>query len=412
MSASGTPPPEDLVGTLRDGRFRITQVLGVGGNGVVFGAHDMALGRPVAIKQLRGTSRDARRLLAQEARALACVAHPNVVAVYSSHLEGEPPYLAMEWFDGRALDAILAETGRMPLDRALPILRQVASALDALHAAGFVHGDVKPANVLVDHAHHVKLVDIGLGAAVGAESTPCSGTPAYMSPETSSGIYRIVGPQPDIYSFAVCCYQLVTGCLPFRERRDPFAGPPTAPPRASDVAPISRGFDVPLAWGLDVRPDRRPTTCTALADALEAARRATDAEGHALHVLVVEDDDDERRMIASAVAMGLRGAVVQAVGDGDAALASLALMPAHVVVLDLGIPGTSGAPLVRAIRELAPATSVVVLTGSGSGPELKTLRPFGVRRFLVKPAELTQLIDAVRESAHASERAIERRALG
>jgi serine/threonine-protein kinase len=400
--------PADLVGTMRDGRYRVTQVLGIGAHGVVFGAHDTLLGRPVAIKQLRGTARDARRLLGQEARALACIAHPNVVAVYSSNLDGELPYLVMEWFDGRGLDTILAETGPLPLDRALSIIRQIASALDALHAAGFVHGDVKPANVLVDHHDHAKLVDIGLGAAVGDETTPCSGTPAYMSPETASGVYRLAGPEPDIFSFAVCCFQLITGRLPFAVPRDPFAKV-QAPRRASEVAPVSRGFDIPLAWGLGERPDRRPTSCVALVDALDTVRRATDAAGRPLRVLVVEDDDDERRMIAHALATSLRGAVIQSVGDGDAALSCVALAPAHVVVLDLHIPGTSGESLVRAIREVAPTTGVVVLTGSGSGPELKTLKPLGVRQFLVKPAELDQLIDALYDAVDPGVRGVARR---
>jgi dienelactone hydrolase len=219
------------------GRFEILDKLGEGGMGVLYRARDPVLGRVVAIKLLRPEAvADASRTrrFVQEARAASSLNHPNIVTV---HDIGEDPkrgtYIAMECLEGESLRERLAR-GPLPLPEAMRIAVGMARGLAAAHAAGIVHRDVKPANVMVTTSGRVKVLDFGLAKLVQPEPGPAPselatveavtahgvrlGTPAYMSPEQVEG--RAVSARTDVFSFGAVLYELLTGRRPFDGGRE------------------------------------------------------------------------------------------------------------------------------------------------------------------------------------------------
>jgi hypothetical protein len=245
--ASPAAPAVGPGGTI--GRFAIDGVLGTGGMGLVLRAHDPTLGREVAVKLLRPDQLDddaATRLL-REAQAMARLAHPNVVTVYEVGTDGAQPFVAMELVEGTTLRAWLRERER-PWSEVVPIFVAVGRGLAAVHAAGLVHRDVKPENVLIGRDGRPRLGDFGLVDRAG-------GTPAYMSPEQTAG--RAIDARSDQYSFAHA----------FRES---LRGAPG-------------WLDAILARGAAAAPDARWPSVEALLDAIDrrlgARRRAARAAG-------------------------------------------------------------------------------------------------------------------------------------
>jgi eukaryotic-like serine/threonine-protein kinase len=198
-----------VVGVDRD-RYEMLDVIGSGGMATVWRARDTVLGRLVAIKRPNpapeGSIATAR--FSREARAAATVAHPNLVAVHDAGVDATGPYLVMELIDGPSL-----ATASIAADRVARIGHEAASALAALHAAGVVHGDVKPANILIAR-DGAKLTDFGIARAADDTATlslpgVTFATPAYAPPETvSHGERSAAG---DVYSLAVTLYELLTG---------------------------------------------------------------------------------------------------------------------------------------------------------------------------------------------------------
>jgi hypothetical protein len=252
---------------------------------VVFRASDERLGRTVALKllapALAGDGGFRERFI-RESRAAAAVDHPHIIPVYGAGEAGGILYLAMRYVSGGDLRSVMHREGPLPAERAAFLLSPVASALDAAHAAGLVHRDVKPANVLVDMSpgrpDHPYLSDFGLakGAASVAGLTGTGqflGTPDYAAPEQISG-----GPthsQTDQYALACVAFTMLTGALPFA-REAPMAvlwahlndPPPSVTARRFDLSPA---VDQVLGRALAKDPAARYPSCGAFADALRAA---------------------------------------------------------------------------------------------------------------------------------------------
>lgn len=195
--------------------FEVTAKLGQGGMGEVWLATDRALRRQVAIKRLRseiaGDARMRRKFL-KEARTVAALKHPNIVEIHSVLEEGSELLLVFEHIDGRPLDAILAEHGKLTLEQALEIVRQTAAALDYAHGRGVIHQDLKPGNIMVG-AESVKVMDFGIARRVADDLSTLSrqevaGTPLYMAPEQEKADPR---PQSDVYALGLCFYEMVSG---------------------------------------------------------------------------------------------------------------------------------------------------------------------------------------------------------
>jgi serine/threonine protein kinase len=216
--------------------YRLIEKIGEGGMGVVWKAEDTKLNREVAIKVLpAAVAQDPERLARfdREAKLLASLNHPNIAAVYGLHEQAEIRFLAMEYVRGEDLAARLAR-GRMTVDDALDIARQVADALQSAHESGVVHRDLKPGNVLITPEGRAKVLDFGLAKAFEADpSAPVSptlsptltstgtlpgvilGTAAYMSPEQARG--EPVDKRADVWAFGCVLFEMLTGRMSFKE---------------------------------------------------------------------------------------------------------------------------------------------------------------------------------------------------
>ncbi len=198
------------------GHFRLDKKLGNGGMGSVFRALDTSLQRFVAVKVMRQSGKDLDFRVAamlREAIAQARLNHPNVVTIYYVGREGEEPFLAMELLPGPTLAEKMRLEGPVSYGDAIRYGIQVASALEHAHQFGIVHGDVKPANLLLTSEQDIKLSDFGLSSLPSNEKPGVvSGTPAYLAPEVLDGT---VSTQSDMYALGVTLFELVFGRLPF-----------------------------------------------------------------------------------------------------------------------------------------------------------------------------------------------------
>ena len=208
-------PSESMVA----GRYRITSRVGRGGMADVYAAHDTLLDRDVAIKLLRDTpdSEIARARFVSEARILAGMSDPGLVTVLDAGISGDHPYLVMELLPGGTV-ADLVDRGSQPLDRVADIGAQVASALVPVHAAGVVHRDIKPGNLLFDDQGRVLLADFGIARLVGdsvhvTATGTLIGTATYLAPEQASG--GEVGTAADVYALGLVLIELITGAPAF-----------------------------------------------------------------------------------------------------------------------------------------------------------------------------------------------------
>jgi len=201
------------------GRYELREVLGRGAMGVVYKAYDSFLDRIVAVKTYRQDSpmgEQVRRRFEREVRTASKLAHPNVVMVYDGGLEGDTPFLAMEFVEGPTLDSELRRRGRLPIAEALPIVLGVAEGLAYAHRLGVVHRDIKPANILLTPAGVPKVSDFGVAKLMSTEtaaSTMAVGTPSYMSPEQIEG--KSLDARADVFGLAVLAYELLAGTRPF-----------------------------------------------------------------------------------------------------------------------------------------------------------------------------------------------------
>ncbi|HEY1957887.1 MAG TPA: protein kinase [Polyangiaceae bacterium] len=219
--------PDALVGRTL-GHFRVDARVGRGGMGAVYRAWDASLERAVALKVLIGESAAARDRFLREARVQAKLRHPNVVPIHYVGEDGGVSFLVMDIVEGESLSGVLAREGVLSESRALDVADAIAAALDAGSAAGLVHRDVKPSNILVDRDGRIMLADFGLaktidhapiardGAAPSGALTHAGailGTPAYLAPEQARG--DAVDFRADVYSLGVTLYEALTGQPPF-----------------------------------------------------------------------------------------------------------------------------------------------------------------------------------------------------
>ncbi|WP_063752952.1 serine/threonine-protein kinase [Streptomyces sp. NRRL S-350] len=272
------------VGSLVAGRFRLVARLGAGGMGTVWQAHDLTLEREVALKEMRSGNEDpdradlTRARVLREARALARVNHANAVTVYEV-VDYQPyPWLVMELVTGRSLQDVLGD-GPLSPGRAARIALDVLGALQAAHAAGILHRDVKPGNVLVRPDGTAVLTDFGIAALQGSQTLTAPGdiigSPEYMAPERIRG--EAAGPASDLWSLGMLLYVCVEGDNPMR--RDSVwetllavcDRPLPTPTRAGPLTPV---IDALLARAPEHRPSA-PRLASLLRDvaASESATR-------------------------------------------------------------------------------------------------------------------------------------------
>jgi serine/threonine protein kinase len=218
-SPSGADPLRDLLQARLGAQYEIERLLGQGGMGSVYLARDKTLDRPVAIKVIGGdvtTNAQLRERFLLEARTVAKMRHPNLVAVYSAGDADGLLYFVMEYVPGESLRDLLTREGKVEKGRAERILHEMSLALDYAHANGIVHRDVKPENILLDRdTGRAMLTDFGVARALEGDGRMTGtglilGSPRYMSPEQASGETTLDG-RSDLYSLALVGYEMFTG---------------------------------------------------------------------------------------------------------------------------------------------------------------------------------------------------------
>ena len=302
---------------IRIAGYRIEARVGRGGMGEVYRAVQLSLGRRVALKVLAPKLADDdvfRRRFLRESRIAASIDHPSIIPIYETGEEGGLLYIAMRYVDGMDLATLLRRTGRLEPARALAIMSQVASALDAAHARGLVHRDVKPANILLASGPagtdgHCYLCDFGLIKQVGTDEAPSAltatdqfvGTIPYVSPEQIEGLP--LDGRADIYSLGCVLFHCLTGSVPFSGATDievVFAHLREPPPPLSGRAPdLPPAMDPVVARAMAKSPDDRWPTCSSLIDALTP---------HLPPPSAIPDDETRSMPIPPPLDVGAKGA--------------------------------------------------------------------------------------------------------
>ncbi len=272
--SSGPPASPEIPG------YRVGEVLGRGGMGVVYKARHLRLNRPVAIKMMLNGGFAGPPELARfqrEAEALAALQHPNIVQVHDVGESGGLPYFAMEFVDGGNLAQKLDGVPQ-PARDAATLMALLAGAVEAAHRGGIVHRDLKPANILLTADGTPKITDFGLArrldAGAGLSMTGARiGTPGYMAPEQVAGHARVSGAATDIYALGAILYEMLTGRPPFlaetavETERQVIAEEPAPPSRLN--ARVPRDLETICLQCLQKDPKRRYTSAAQLGDDLQ-----------------------------------------------------------------------------------------------------------------------------------------------
>ena len=353
------------------GRYRIESRLGRGGMADVYAAHDTLLDRRVAIKLLREApdSETARARFVSEARILAGTSDPGLVTVLDAGITGAHPYLVMELLPGGTV-ADLVDRGSQPLDRVADIGAQVASALVPVHAAGVVHRDVKPGNLLFDGQGRVRLADFGIARLVGdtvrVTATGITiGTATYLAPEQASG--GEVGTAADVYSLGLVLLELITGA-------PAFGGTPTeaALARLTHDPAVPDDLPYPLGRLLGAMTSREPG---ARPIAAEVAAALAPASRSLAAARAAQADIDTQAMViaASPPAWWRRRSVRAGTLAGAAVVVALGLA---IGLVDGGAQGDA-----RALRAPEPtATAAVPSAEPASGAATSRAQPAAATR--------------------------------
>ncbi|MET8545259.1 protein kinase [Kitasatospora sp. NPDC004799] len=216
----GTGGELQVIGRALNGRYELVELLGVGGMATVWRGLDRVLGRQVAVKVLNGGLADDPRFaerFGREAQHAAMLAHPRIVMVFDSGVDEGTPFIVMELVSGRSLAALLAERPGLPVERAVGIAAAVCEALAVAHAAGLVHRDIKPGNIMITDDGGVKVVDFGIARAGSSsnltQTASVLGTAAYLSPEQATA--SALDGRTDLYAVGCVLTEMLTGATPF-----------------------------------------------------------------------------------------------------------------------------------------------------------------------------------------------------
>lgn len=366
MSPDATPPRTGagLIGTTLSGRYRLEAKLGSGGMSTVYLALDETLERRVAIKVLHREMSDQPDQLERfrrEARAVAQISHPNVVAVIDAGDDAGHPYIVFEYVEGETLKERIDRLGRLPLDEAAAYGIEVGRGLQAAHEAGMVHRDVKPQNVLIAADGRAKVTDFGIALSQEADGLTKTGrvlgTTDYVSPEQAMG--KEVDVRSDVYSLGILLWEMLIGDVPFKA--ETVVG--VAMKHVNDPLPdvqkrrpgVSAAFAAVIERATRKEPRKRYPDMAALLADLEAAleveiARAGGAGGEATTVL---ESVPERRRILSARTVSVAGILVV-----------LGAVVAALLVVGLG--GEDRAERPRAGPAAPPSGSEVELVDGGN----------------------------------------------
>ncbi len=291
-----------LAGTVLNDRYRITGLLGRGGMGEVYKAEDLKLNQTVALKFLPehfAEDTAAHERFFGEVRTARQVSHPNVCRVFDiGEVEGAQ-FLSMEFIDGDDLSLLLRRIGRLPPDKALEIARQLCAGLHAVHQAGILHRDFKPANVMLDGRGKARITDFGLaGLESELKEGAIAGTPAYMSPEQITG--KELTTKSDIYSLGLVLYEIFTGKQAFAgdtigelRSKHKTSAPTTPSEHIKDIDPL---VEKVILRCLEKDPGERPASALQVAMMLPG--------GNPLEAAIAAGETPSPEMVAAAPKKG------------------------------------------------------------------------------------------------------------
>jgi serine/threonine-protein kinase len=397
------------VGELVAEAYEIRSVLGSGGMGEVYEAHDRVLNRRVAIKVVRPSI--APDYLLREGRALAAIHHPGIVTVHAMGKHRNVPYLVLERVRGLSLDRMIdqrnARGETFGLVEAADLLVAIADALSIVHKAGLSHRDVKPGNVMLAPGGRVVLMDFGLVLphADRAGHKSVAGSLQYMAPEALTGSLADGAAQlGDVYALGVLAFELLTGIAPF-EGDDPVSlyraktNPPL--PRATDFrADVPAALVNLVAQMMAQDAADRPQGAEAALWQLRAVRKALDTSAAAprrFSVLVVDDDEDMRAALTLYVRSAVPDAEVEAIGDGRSAVKAVRKRVPDLLLLDLDLPDINGIEVCMLLRgmKLGSACMIVSVSGRATKADVELLQQLGVRSLEKGPALMKDLVELV-----------------
>ena len=354
--------------------YRLHAAIGRGGTGTVYHATQVSLARDVALKVLAAdlaTDDAIRERFVQESTLAASLDHPHILPIHDAGQIDGIYYIAMRYVAGSDLQALISAERRLPAPVAVGIVEQLASALDAAHAVGLIHRDVKPGNVLVDRggpaatAPHVWLGDFGLSKRLDTTLSPTErplGTVHYMAPEQIRG--QRLDPRADIYSLGCLLYQCLTGRVPFERESEIavlYAHLEAAAPRVTEHVPeLPAALDAVVGSALAKSPDERPASALDLAAAASVA-----LTGKASLRRTVDDRPATPRRTRS------RRGVVGRLAESEQLASALddANSGEGGVVLLTGEPGIGKTTIARGLSELAQQRGVPAVWGVGLSAE-------------------------------------------
>jgi diguanylate cyclase (GGDEF)-like protein len=420
-------------GVTLGGMYQIRHQISRGAMGVVYRAEDLGLRRPVAVKVLRAdlaSDVDLVERFRNEAALLASVRHDNLVAVHSFGSQGDVVFFVMELVEGESLGEMIRRADDLgeaiPTQTVADVVSQIADALTAMHQAGVVHRDVKPANILIDRARQrAVLVDVGVARRTGLEGEEAVGTPGFAAPESFTRIGE--GAQADVYGLAATAYMLLTNLAPFgggeaakvvRRQLQEKPAPVTALRR--DVAsPVDDILGRALAPTPEARPQRAQELAAALGAALALppdARRAPATS--TIDVELFETEERQLRALRGAIFRQAYRILGNRIGSGwiaaalvqDPALAQVVgpqIAPRDWIPVDLFPPLLRAAAAGRDPAKLAREIGRVVANGpfgryDGAGIDLPEQLLAEPRRFWGRYASFGRLTADLVAPAHAT----------
>ena len=259
------------IGSLIGNRYEVIEKIGTGGMADVYRAIDHRLNRHVAVKVLKNEYSEDTKFVTkfrQEAQAVACLSHPNVVAVYDVGEEQGMHYIVMEFIDGITLKSYIEKKGKLSVREAVGIAIQIASGLDAAHSNHIIHRDIKPQNILISRDGTAKVTDFGIAKAASSNTITSSamGSVHYISPEQARGGFS--DEKSDVYSLGVSIYEMLSGTLPFTGESAVAIAlahiQEDAVPLAAIDATIPKGISNIVAKCMQKKPDLRYVTAADL----------------------------------------------------------------------------------------------------------------------------------------------------
>lgn len=393
------------IGELLSDTFEIRSLLGEGGMGQVYEAHDLVLNRRVAIKI---PWRHVPTTVRTEARALAALRHPSMVAIHGVWKHDGLEYAVMERIYGESLETHLeqrnAAKNPFTVGEVLEILAGVAEGLSEVHRAGIAHRDVKPANIMVAPGNRLVLMDFGIFQPEIDYTKPkdVSGSPWYMAPEA---IANAVQPGHlhllDIYSFGILAFELLTGNVPFPGDSVMKVVQDQLHTLAPDLAPLRPDAPARLcalvAELLAKAPHDRPQAMDDVARQLRRMRRTTDPPPARLSVVIAEDDPNSAITLQALVLHHAPGADVRLAVDGQQALELVRRMAPHLLLIDLNMPKLSGVEVCMYLRGTrgAEKCTIVSMSAHAEDEDLALLEHLGIASYIPKGEQLAEQLPSV-----------------